>query len=63
MTHWWLVVSSEAAVQRPAATIRTARYREAEVIEKPRLHWQAKHCSLHQMPGNIAADEGVVEGE
>ena len=37
MTHWWLVVSSEAAVQRPAATIRTARHREAEAIEKPRL--------------------------
>jgi hypothetical protein len=48
MTHWWLVVSSEAAVQRTAATISTARHREAEAIEKPRLHWQAQRFETPQ---------------
>ena len=36
------MVSSEAAAQRAEAPVRKARQREAEVIETPRLHVQAK---------------------
>jgi transposase len=42
MAQRWLVVSSEAAVQRAEATVSKARQREAEVIEKQLFHLQAK---------------------
>jgi transposase len=42
MAQRWLVVSSEAAVQRTDATLSKARQREAEVIEKQLFHLQAK---------------------
>lgn len=42
MAQRWLVVSSEAAVQRAEATVNTAPQREAEAIEKQLLHVQAK---------------------
>jgi transposase len=42
MAQRWLVVSSEAAVQRAEATVNKARQREAEAIEKHLFHLQAK---------------------
>jgi len=48
MAQRWLVVSSEAAVQRTEATLSTARQREAEVIEKQLFHLQAKRFETPQ---------------
>src|ERR1700694_426391 len=42
MAQRWLVVSSEAAVQRAEATVSKATQREAEVIEKQLFHLQAQ---------------------
>jgi transposase len=42
MAQRWLVVSSEAAVQRAEAPVNRARQREAEAIAKQLLHVQAK---------------------
>jgi transposase len=42
MAQRWLVVSSEAALQRTEATISKARQREAEAIDKQLFHLQAK---------------------
>jgi transposase len=42
MAQRWLVVSSEAAVQRAEATVNKAQQREAEAIAKQLLHLQAK---------------------
>ena len=42
MAQRWLVVSSEAAVQRAEATVNTAQQCDAEAIEKPLFHRQAK---------------------
>jgi transposase len=42
MAQRWLVVSSEAAVQRAEATVNKAQRREAEAIEKQLFHLQAK---------------------
>ena len=42
MAQRWLVVSSEAAVQRAEATINKAQQREAEAIAKQLLHLPAK---------------------
>jgi len=42
MAPRWLVVSSEAAVQRAEATVNKAQRREAEAIEKQLFHLQAK---------------------
>jgi hypothetical protein len=42
MAQRWVVVSSEAALQRSAATVSKAREREAEAIEKQLFHLQAK---------------------
>ena len=42
MAQRWLVVSSEAAVQRAEATVNKAQQREAEAIEKQLFHLQAK---------------------
>jgi transposase len=42
MAQRWLVVSSEAAVQRAEVTVNKARQREAEAIEKHLFHLQAK---------------------
>jgi hypothetical protein len=44
MAQRWLVVSSEAAVQRAEATVNKAQQREAEAIEKHLLHVQAQRC-------------------
>jgi transposase len=48
MTQRWLVVSSEAAVQRTEATISKARQREAEAIAKQLFHLQAKRFETPQ---------------
>jgi len=42
MAQRWLVVSSEAAMQRAEATVNKAWQREAEAIEKHLFHLQAK---------------------
>jgi len=42
MAQCWLVVSSEAALQRAEATISKAQQREYEAIEKQLFHLQAK---------------------
>jgi transposase len=42
MAQRWLVVSSDAAVQRAEATVNKAQRREAEAIEKQLFHLQAK---------------------
>ena len=42
MAQRWLVVSSDAAVQRAEATVNKAQRREAEAIEKQLFHVQAK---------------------
>jgi len=42
MAQRWLVVSSEAALQRAEASVNRARQREAEAIAKQLLHLQAK---------------------
>jgi len=42
MAQRWLVVSSEAAVQRAEATVSKAQQRECEAIEKQLFHLQAK---------------------
>ena len=42
MAQRWLVVSSDAAVQRAEATVNKAQQREAEAIEKHLFHLQAK---------------------
>src|SRR5713101_663928 len=42
MAQRWLVVSSEAAVQRAEATVNKAQQREAEAIEKHLFHMQAQ---------------------
>jgi transposase len=42
MAQRWLVVSSEAALQRSEATVSKAREREAEAIAKQLFHLQAK---------------------
>lgn len=42
MAQRWLVVSSDAAVQRAEATINKAQQREAEAIEKQLFHLQAQ---------------------
>src|SRR5262249_44300435 len=41
MAQRWLVVSSEAAVQRAAATVNKTQQREAEAIAKQLFHLQA----------------------
>jgi hypothetical protein len=41
MAQRWLVVSSEAALQRAEATISTAQQRAYEAIEKQLFHLQA----------------------
>ena len=48
MTQRWLVVSSEAAVQRTEATISQARPREAEAIAKQLFHLPAKRFETPQ---------------
>ena len=42
MAQRWLVVSSEAAVQRAEATVNKAQQREAEAVAKQLFHLQAK---------------------
>jgi transposase len=42
MTQRWLVVSSEAALQRAEATVTKAQQREYEAIEKQLFHLQAR---------------------
>src|SRR2546429_7463579 len=42
MAQRWLVVSSDAAVQRAEATVNKAQRREAEAIEKQLFHLQAQ---------------------
>ena len=48
MAQRWLVVSSEAALQRTEATISKARQREAEAIDQPLFHVQAKRFETPQ---------------
>ena len=50
MTQRWLVVASEAAVQRTEAPISHARPREAEAIAKPLFHWPAKRVATPKRP-------------
>ena len=42
MAQRWLVVSSEAALQRAEATVSKAQQREYEAIEKQLFHLQAQ---------------------
>src|SRR6266850_1602707 len=42
MAQRWLVVSSQAAMERAAASLTTAPQREWAAIEKPLLPWHAK---------------------
>ena len=42
MAQRWLVVSSQAALERAEATVSNACQREAEAIDKPLFHLQAK---------------------
>ena len=44
----WLVVSSRAALERAAATLKTAKEREYEAITKPLLHLQAQRFCAPQ---------------
>jgi transposase len=48
MAQRWLVVSSEAALQRTEATISNARQREAAAIDKQLFHLQAKRFETPQ---------------
>jgi hypothetical protein len=41
MAQRWLVVHSEAALERAEATINKARQRETEAVEKQLFHLQA----------------------
>jgi transposase len=42
MAQRWLVVSSQAALERAEASVTKAQQREWETIEKQLFHWQAK---------------------
>jgi transposase len=42
MAPRWLVVSSQAAMERAEASLTKAQPREGEAIEQPLLHWHAK---------------------
>jgi transposase len=44
MAQRWLVVSSQAALERAEASVTTAPQREGETLENPLFHWQAKRC-------------------
>jgi transposase len=44
MAQRWLVVSSQAAMERAEASIRKAQQREWDAIEKQLFHLQAKRC-------------------
>jgi transposase len=46
MAPRWLVVSSQAAYERAAATRNNARHREREAIHQPLLHLQAKRFAM-----------------
>jgi len=45
MAQRWLVVFSQAALERAEATVTNARQRAYETIDKPRFHLQAQRCS------------------
>ncbi len=55
MAQRWLVVSSEAALQRAEATVNKAQQREAEAIEKHLFHLQAKRFETPEA-ANAALD-------
>jgi transposase len=48
MAQRWVVVSTEAAQQRAATSVRKAQQRELEAIDKQRLHLQAKRFASPQ---------------
>jgi transposase len=48
MGQRWLVVYSQAAFERAEATLKNAKQREDEAINKPLFHLQAKRCGTPQ---------------
>jgi hypothetical protein len=56
MAQRWLVVSSQAALERATATVTKAKQREHPAIIKPRLPWHAQRgCAPHAAPDALAA--------
>jgi hypothetical protein len=56
MAQRWLVVHSQAALERAEATVTKARQREAETSEKQRFHLQAQRFK----PPEVAQDALVA---
>jgi hypothetical protein len=48
MVQRWLVVYSQAAFECAETTLKTATPREAEAIQKQRLHFQAQRFGIPQ---------------
>jgi transposase len=55
MAQRWLVVHSQAALERAEATVTKARQREAEAIEKQLFHLQATRCPTPEVAQDALA--------